>query len=299
MRAVAVAALLLVTWPGCRATPHQARRLSSPAHLESAPSVAAPPPQSFLGVVVAPQTVDLTSQVTGRLVSVEVSSGDPVKQGGILARLDTRSARQDVAVARAELATALAQREQMRLEAAQASERLERRSSVVELPSQTVRTVSEEELSASKYQKRAAEAKVQAAEALVAEKQARLAQMELLVKEGALRAPFDGVVMARYVDAGASVHQGTPVVRLLESGELRVRFAMPEEVEEPAVGSPVRIEVAGQIAHGTVDKVAPEIDAASRMIFAEASLAPPLPRTRLRSGQVAHVVVERAIASAP
>jgi hypothetical protein len=95
------------------------------------------------------------------------------------------------------------------------------------------------------------------------------------------------------------VRQGTPVVRLLESGDLRVRFAMPEDVEEPAVGFPVRIEVAGQIVHGTVDKVAPEIDAAARMIFAEASLAPPWPRNRLRSGQVAHVAVERAIASSP
>lgn len=294
-----VAALLLAALPGCRGTPHAARRASVPARAEAAPSVAPPQPESFLGVVVAPQTVDVTSQVAGRVGTVEVRGGDPVKQGSVLARLDTRSARHEVAVARAELATAIAQREQARLDAAQASERLQRRSAVVELHAESVRTVSEEELSASEYQKDAARARLQAAEAQVAEKQARLAQMELLMHEDALRAPFDGVVIARYVDAGASVHQGTPVVRLLESGDLRVRFAMPEDVDEPAVGTAVRIDVAEQTLHGIVDKVAPEIDAASRMIFAELSLTAPLPRKRLRSGEVARVIVDSAMASAP
>jgi RND family efflux transporter MFP subunit len=292
------ALLLAAGLAGCRSADRAAMPSFVPAGNKVATSPRPSEPEGFLGVIVAPQTVDITPQINGRLVSVEVQVGDHVQQDGVLARLDIRSAKQDVAMARAELATARAEHEQAVVDLAQADERLARRSSVVELRSQTVATVSGEELSSSKYQERAAQTKLDAAEAAVALKQARLEQMKLVVKEGVLRAPFDGVVMVRYVDAGATVRQSSPVVRLLESGTLRVRFAVPEDGDEPAVGSPVRVEVAGLIVAGVIEKVSPEVDAASRMIFAEASLASP-PRNRLRSGQIAHVFVERALAGVP
>jgi len=301
MRALArTMSIALLALSGCHASPPRTRvNPSAPtSHVEVAAPVSSSEP-SFLGVVVAPQTVDITSQLTGRLLAVLVRVGDRVQRQSVLARLDGRSALQEVAMARAELATAAAEREQARLGVAQAGERLARRRTVVQLPSQTVSTVSQEELSSSQYEARSAVAKLASAEALVAQKQARLAQMELMVKEGALRAPFDGVVVARYVDAGGSVRQGAPVVRLLETGELRVRFAMPEDVDDPAIGTPVHVTVAGQTVQGIVEKVAPEVDAASRMIFAEASLSlPHAPPHRLRSGQVARVALAPAVASA-
>jgi hypothetical protein len=70
---------------------------------------------------------------------------------------------------------------------------------------------------------------------------------------------------------------------------------MPEDAEELPVGTAVRVSVGGDAVDGVVEKVAPEIDAASRMIFAEASLAPPRPSQHpLRSGQVARVTVHAA-----
>jgi multidrug efflux pump subunit AcrA (membrane-fusion protein) len=111
-----------------------------------------------------------------------------------------------------------------------------------------------------------------------------------------MSAPFAGTVAARYADRGALIPKGTPIVRLIAQGELRVRFALPEErATALAVGDRLRIAAAGLELHGTVEKVAPEIDAASRMVYAEATLDLAVAeRERVRSGQVARVFAARA-----
>ncbi|HXU74150.1 MAG TPA: efflux RND transporter periplasmic adaptor subunit [Polyangia bacterium] len=252
---------------------------------------AAPGDEGFLGMMVAPETVDVTSQLEARVAEIKVRPGDRVARGAIVARLDTRSAGHELAIAAAELAAARTARDEAKLEEAQSDERLSRREGVVELRSGTVRTVSEEELSASRYQEKVAAVKVAAAEANVSSKAAHLAQLRLLVAEGAVRAPFDGTIAARYADLGSLVGKGAPIVRMIESGELRVRFAIPEErANALAVGDPVRIVAGAETLTGVVEKINPEIDAAARMIFAEASLDEPARSSaRVRSGQVARV----------
>jgi RND family efflux transporter MFP subunit len=247
--------------------------------------------EGFLGMIIAPETVDVTSQLEGRLTSIQVRAGDHVVEGAILAKLDTRSAQHELSIAAAELAAAITERDRSKLELAQSEEQLARRQSVVELPSGTVRTVSDEELSASRYTQKIAAVKVAAAAANVSSKAAHLAQLRQLLAEGAVRAPFDGTVATRYADVGSLIHKGAPIVRLIESGELRVRFAIPEEQADAlANGDRVRI-VAGELTlPGIVEKINPEIDAAARMVFAEASIAVPVAeRSRVRSGQMARV----------
>ena len=80
-------------------------------------------------------------------------------------------------------------------------------------------------------------------------------------------------------------------MRLIESGELRVRFAIPEErANAVALAEPVQIDTGNETFAGVIEKVAPEIDAASRMVFAEASIVVPAQaKDRIRSGQVARV----------
>jgi multidrug efflux pump subunit AcrA (membrane-fusion protein) len=88
------------------------------------------------------------------------------------------------------------------------------------------------------------------------------------------------------------------VVRLISSSDLWVRFAAPEETAARlSVGLPVRVRVGGaeQVLSGVIEKVAPEVDAASRMIFAEARLqVPGGSKAHLLSGGVARVTVEGA-----
>ena len=251
----------------------------------------APADEGFLGIVVAPETVDVTSVLEARLKQIELRPGDRVERGAVLATLDTRTARHELAIAAAELAAADTQREQAKLELAQSTERVERRQAVVELPTQTVRTVSDEELSSSRYQKQIAAVKVAAAVANVSSKAAHLAVLRTLLEEGTVRAPFDGTIATRYADVGSLIHKGAPIVRIIEDGQLRVRFAIPEEdADAVASGDPVRINVGGVALDGVVEKVNSEIESASRMVFAEASIdVPAASRHRIRSGGVARV----------
>ena len=84
----------------------------------------------------------------------------------------------------------------------------------------------------------------------------------------------------------------TRIVRLISTKPPFVRFAVPGTSRvrlEKGLG--VRVEVEGQTdaVDGTIDTVAPEIDAASRMIVVEATLQRPPSAGPLRSGEVARV----------
>jgi RND family efflux transporter MFP subunit len=294
MRTLAALLLLLVGAPACR---HERVAVAPPIVRPMPPmppSSNAPDADELLGVVIAPEAVDVTSQLEGRVITIAVRPGDFTPAGALLATLDTRSARQSLAMASAELTVAESELDKARLERAEAAERFERRQSTVELPSEArVATVSKEELATSRYQSELAAVRVTAAEASIRERRAHLEETRALVGEGELRAPFAGTVVARYADRGALLRKGAPVVRLIGAGELFVRFAVPEErAGEVAPADTVTVSTGGVTLSAVVEKVAPEIDAAARMLFVEAALrVPPELRGRVRSGQVAHLRV--------
>ena len=94
------------------------------------------------------------------------------------------------------------------------------------------------------------------------------------------------------------VTSGTRVVRLISSGALLVRFAVPpEEIATLAVGSRVRVEVEvlRRAFEAEVRQRAPEIDPPSQMIFVEAHLE--APEVAIPSGAVARVT--RLVPGAP
>ncbi|HEX6836705.1 MAG TPA: efflux RND transporter periplasmic adaptor subunit [Polyangia bacterium] len=288
-RLVVVSALLLSACAQPTVQP-----ITPSAHSENVHPVMHDPdaaPEGFVGIVVAPETVDVTTQLEARIRSIDVRLGDHVKAGALLAKLDTRSARHDLEMARAELVAARTERERAGIELAEAAEKLERRGTKVTVRGEAVGTVSDEELSDSKYQEKLAAVRVAAADASIDSKQVRLEQLAALVAEGAVRAPFDGTITARYIDAGAMLQRGAPIVRIIESGQLRVRFAVPEgRASTMKVGVPVRIVVDGRALGGTVEKVSPEIDASARMLFVEARLDADREQG-VRPGQVARVSV--------
>jgi hypothetical protein len=80
------------------------------------------------------------------------------------------------------------------------------------------------------------------------------------------------VVASRYVEDGAYLRAGVPLLRLVDTGGLRVRFAVPEQAaDKPSTGTLVHVHIDSHLAlSATVEHVSPEIDAAARMVFAEA-----------------------------
>src|SRR5690606_38362453 len=100
--------------------------------------------------------------------------------------------------------------------------------------------VASEELDGARFAAERARAAVSEASAAVAEHRSRVQQLERALEETVITAPFAGTVSIRYADPGALVTRGAPVVRLIASDELWVRFAVPaEEAERYRVGDPV------------------------------------------------------------
>jgi multidrug efflux pump subunit AcrA (membrane-fusion protein) len=281
---------------------HRAEVASPPARVRSAPDVletaAAPEPAGeFLGVVLAPSTVDLSSQLESRVVSVSARAGDRVTKDQVIAQLDTRAARKEVTMAHAAVLAATAELHRSTLELAQAHERARRRESTVELPSgSNVGTVSDEERASSEYDEKLARVKLDTARAALLDKRAHADELRQLAAEGAVRAPFDGIVAHRYADAGTILRKGSPIIRLIGSSGLKVRFAVPEEqLATVEAGSKVRVRVDRVALSGSVEKIAPEVDAAARVVFVDASLVvPPAETEHVRSGQIARVSVEES-----
>jgi membrane fusion protein, multidrug efflux system len=268
MRAAATrwwCALLVV---GCQPSPGPPAPPPDPA---PRPAVTVEAARDYVGLVVTDQTVELTPRLAGRVANVTVRLGDGVKAGQVVAALDIRALQADLEAARAALRAARADVERMRLELAEAHEKSGRTNKLKEF-------VSQEELSGASYREKLAEARLGRARADVASAEARVRQEEVAVADAEIRAPFDGVVAARYVDPGASVTPAVPIVRIIASNRLLVRFALPEDqARSLRPGDPVRVGVdtLGASFEGTVRRVSPEVDAAARLVFAEAQLVVP------------------------
>jgi multidrug efflux pump subunit AcrA (membrane-fusion protein) len=154
------------------------------------------------------------------------------------------------------------------VELAEAEERLARQQSL-----SAEALTSGEDLAAARYQAKLARVRVEATAAQVRQQRARAEKIRQVNAEAEIRAPFEGIIALRYIDPGARMRQSEPIVRLIAADERFVRFAVPEErAAEVVVGLPVRISAGRLELAGRVEKIAPEVDAASRMVLVEAGL---------------------------
>ncbi|MFL5345419.1 MAG: efflux RND transporter periplasmic adaptor subunit [Hyalangium sp.] len=257
-----------------------------PASDGGAPRTGVPAP--FLGVVIPHDSVDLTSKFEGRLERVTVDVGARVSKGAVLALLDVRPLEQDLAAARATLQSSRADAQAAGLALAEAREKKGRYFTPRSLE---LGVYSQEELATIRYQESTALARLQAAQARTQEQQARVVELEQNVSEATLVAPFDGVVATRPVSPGARVAAGQPILRLLGTEGRKIRFAVPEDqARQLDAGTPLKLSIdqPGLTLAGRVESIAPEVDAAARMVFAVASFEQSPPET-VATGMVAHV----------
>ncbi|HYO58452.1 efflux RND transporter periplasmic adaptor subunit [Archangium sp.] len=257
--------------------------------MQPAPSIEpspAGPSQSelFLGVVLASEAVELSAPFEGQLARVGVQPGDRVKVGTVMGSMALEPLRSEELMAQALLEQAEAEQNRAELEANAAAERLQR---YLKSPSGAL---SIDELSEARYQEKTALAQVAAARARIRERRAALAQIRQRLGEAEFRAPFDCVVAMRYLDPGTRVQAGRPVLRLIQAGGFRVRFAIPEGLSGRATtGLPVTIHLPalGKELPGKLESISPEVDGPSRMVFAMATLLSP--NDAIRAGMAARV----------
>jgi membrane fusion protein (multidrug efflux system)/multidrug efflux system membrane fusion protein len=272
---------------GCSDPVEQQRGATPP--VQPAPTAEPSPTVSsqnelFLGVVLANEAVEISAPFEGRLARIGVQPGDRIKAGTVMGNMALEPLRTEELMAQALLEQAEAEQHRAELEANEASERLQRYLK----PSSGA--LSADELSAAQYREKTALAQVAAARARIRERQAALAQIRQRLGEAEFRAPFDGVVAMRYLDPGTRVQAGRPLLRLIQAGGFRVRFAIPEGLSGRATaGLPVNIYLPalGKALPGRLESLSPEVDAASRMVFAMATLL--APDDAVRAGMAARV----------
>ena len=266
----------------------------APEETAAAAPVAPPPPAAspttskkpWLGVVLSSESVDVTADSQGRLSAVYAQIGDTVRKGDRLASLDPRIVAQDLEMARSALRASEADAGRTSAELSEAQARWDRRRKNPEI-------FSKEDLSESELRVTTARSSVEVAQARVQEQRARVRQLETSVGQTEIRAPFDGRVAERFADPGAQVGPGTPVVRLMSGGDLRVRAVVPpDDARKLAPGTPViaRVRDVGLDVPGRVERIAPAVDTASQMVFVEIRLDPsPQVMSRLQAGLVVDV----------
>jgi HlyD family secretion protein len=218
----------------------------------------------------------------GRVSAIYVEAGDHVKRGQLLARLN-------VSVLQPQVANLEAALEQARAEAELADAEYRRAQAVGASGA----------LSAEETQRRrstgvTAAAKVKVAAAQLAEAQARLARADI-------RAPADGIILARNVEVGQTATPGGEALfRLSEGGEIELRGQVAEQdLPLLQVGQPVDVRLTGtsHIYQGHVRLLPAVIDPQTRLGMARVSLTPD---PNLRPGAFARAEVtvsnaERAV----
>lgn len=253
--------------------------------------------EPFLGVVIPNDSVEVSSRFDSRLERLEVEVGDSVHAGQILARLDTRSLRQELAASEASLQGSRAEEHAASLALSEAQGKKRRYFTPRSL---ALGVYSQEELDSVRYEESTAAARLQAARAQTLQRQAQAAELRQNLEDATLVAPFDGVVAAKLSSPGARLAAGQPVLRLLGTGGWKVRFALPEEAaRELRPGEPVQVSVLQRDTPlaARVESIAPEVDAAARLVFATATFDRP-PPPDVSSGRVVHVLA-RATEATP
>ncbi|MBM3859623.1 MAG: efflux RND transporter periplasmic adaptor subunit [Verrucomicrobia bacterium] len=120
---------------------------------------------------------------------------------------------------------------------------------------------------------------------------AQLGQAEQALKDSALRAPFDGVILARFYRNGETASPGKPVLRVGDLGVMSVELGVPDTVvSRIRVGQAIPVTIAALEAEPIVGRVS-EVGVAAKegtRLF-KVTIKIPNPDGRIKSGMTASV----------
>ena len=190
-----------------------------------------------IGNLVAFQGVDVTTEVSGVITSINFESGDEVEEGSLLVELDNRTEKANLESAQAQFDSDNSQYQRL-----------------LKLKDQSFVTTNDIDTQESLVD--IAKAKIRVAETALAKKQ--------------IYAPFSGKLGIRQVDLGEYVAPGDTIVTLLSLDQLYIDFTLPESnfkdlVTDQAIEFRVR-SYPEQTFSATVETWNPQLDASTRNI---------------------------------
>ena len=210
----------------------------------------------FTGDLESPLSVDLASKASGRLDKLEIKKGLPLREGDEVKKDDVLA---EIAHGELEAQVSLAGAQVQAAEVALADKARERR---------RIEALFEENVTTEQARDTAVTA-FDNAQAALAQAQAQLRLARVNLAEAFVKAPMDGVVIERYVDPGAMVNSGTPILRLAQMSPLRLMVSVPARMlpmlRPGETGVSVRFDGTGdRVFDCTVARVFPAVDASTR-----------------------------------
>ena len=260
----------------------------APMTVEFAPATRTPMAEHVVvvGNLIGAATVLAVPKVNGRIETVNVKLGDPVRRGQIIAKVEDREIQEQVRQAEATYDVSRATIRQREADLKLAQTNLERNRSLLErqlLPRQTFDDTE------ARYQ--SALAQVDLSKAQFEASKARLDELRINLANTVIRSPVDGFVGKRFLDPGAAVSPNAPVASLVDIHTVRmVANLVEKDLKRVTPGTPAAVEVdayPGETFAGRVSRVAPVFDPATRT--AEMEIEVPNPGFRLKPGMYARV----------
>jgi RND family efflux transporter MFP subunit len=236
------------------------------------------------------QVVDVHPKVTGFMRKINVDIGDRVHEGQVLAVLEVPELKAQLQGSGFEMQQAKdeilrAQHEIKRAEAIHAAEHANYQR-LLDTSKAQPGLVAQQELDDAQSKDLSSEAQVDGAKAAAdaAHEHAQAAssnndRVQALQNYTNVVAPLDGVVIWRYADTGALIQSGTnsneqdiPIVKLAQSGLLRLRMPIPEDdVRYVKVGDPmeIRIDALGRSITGKIVRFTRNVNFETRTMETE------------------------------
>ncbi len=191
--------------------------------------------------------VEVGSEVSGIIKSVEVDYNNKVKTGQVLARLDTSTLEAKVAQSKADLESAKANVQQAKATLKEAASKVEQYKKARELSGNKVPSQLEYDSAEASLER--AKADVSSAEASVSKAQATLSSDETNLSKAVICSPIDGVVLTREIDTGQTVAASFETPVLFTLAEDLTKMELHVNVDEADIGQVKE----GQAATFTVD----------------------------------------------
>lgn len=197
-----------------------------------------------VGTLTAVQGVTVAAELPGKVVQIAFEAGAPVARGALLLRQDTSN-------------------EEAQLPGAQAEAKLARANL-----RRSEQLLAEGIISQADYDTALATAN---------QAQAQVDNIRATIAKKSIRAPFSGRLGIRQVNLGQILREGDPIVTLQTMDPIYVDFTLPQQqLPQLRKGLTVRVTtdaLPGETVEGRVTAINPEVDAESRNIKVQATVA--------------------------
>ena len=270
--------------------------------------------RAYIGTTEPNSVTVLRSQVSGRLLSLDVIVGDAVKTNQVIGRLDDSLLAATVQQEKGELASleselakeqlnvknAQISLEESKIQLEQAESDARRYSSLSEIGAisqqqaesfQTAAEVARQAVLLAEEEVNIARQAVTTASGRVAAQQAAIAEAIQRQAYSAIVSPVTGVVVSKNQEPGNLIQEGEEILSIGDLDAIKVSFPVsPVDLNLVELGQPVKVEldaIHGQTFKGKVTRISPVANTATRKIPIE--ITAPNSDNKIKSGLLARV----------